>query len=191
MPKSSTIVREVKEEIIKELRVNQQIKAKEVRLIGESGGVLGVMPLVQALQVAKERGLDLVEVAPTSVPPVCRLLNYGKYKYEQAKKERKVRKGQRVGLLKEIRLRPRIKEHDLEAKIRIVKKLLEQGDKVRVFLIFRGREVVHPERGWTILKKIVEDLKGVGVVEGSPAIEESNMSLTFLPARQGKEGKGT
>lgn len=191
MPKSSIIVREVKEEIIKELRVNQQIRAKEVRLIGESGGVLGVMPLVQALQVAKERGLDLVEVAPTSVPPVCRLLNYGKYKYEQAKKERKVRKEQRVGLLKEIRLRPRIKEHDLEAKIRIVKKLLEEGDKVRVFLIFRGREVVHPEQGWTILKKIVEDLKGVGVVEGSPAIEESNMSLTFLPARQGKEGKGT
>ncbi len=147
------------------------------------------MPLVKALQIARERGLDLVEVGPVSVPPVCRLLNYGKYKYEQAKKERKLRKGQKVGLLKEIRLRPRIKEHDLEAKVRIIKKLLEDGDKVKVSLIFKGREVIHPERGWKILKKVAEDLKGVGVLEGSPTIEESSMFLTLSPVSLTKEAK--
>lgn len=148
------------------------------------------MPLTQALQIARERGLDLVEVVPVSVPPVCRLLNYGKYKYEQTKKERKLRKGQKAGLLKEIRLRPRIKEHDLEAKTRIIRKLLEDGNKVRVSLFFRGREVVYPERGWKILKKVVEDLKGVGVVEGSPTAEEKNMFLTLSPASRSKEVKG-
>lgn len=148
------------------------------------------MPLAQALQIARERELDLVEVVPISVPPVCRLLNYGKYKYEQTKKERKLRKGQKAGLLKEIRLRPRIKEHDLEAKTRIIRKLLEDGNKVRVSLFFRGREVVYPERGWKILKKVVEDLKGVAVVEGSPAAEEKSMFLTLSPASQSKEVKG-
>lgn len=148
------------------------------------------MPLAQALQIARERELDLVEVVPISVPPVCRLLNYGKYKYEQTKKERKLRKGQKAGLLKEIRLRPRIKEHDLEAKTRIIRKLLEDGNKVRVSLFFRGREVVYPERGWKILKKVVEDLKGVAVVEGSPAAEEKSMFLTLSPAFQSKEVKG-
>lgn len=157
---------------------------------------LGVMPLSQALQIAKESNLDLVEVAPTSVPPVCRLLDYGKYKYEQAKKERKIRKDQKTGLLKEIRLRPRIKEHDLDAKIKIIKKLLEDGDKVRVFLVFRGREVTHPEHGWKILRKVAEDLRGIGVVDGSPVVEETSMNLTFLPHHQsretrvGKEGLG-
>lgn len=179
----------MRKEIVKELRVNQGIKAKEVRLIEESGGQLGVMPLRQALQIAKESNLDLVEVSPTSVPPVCRLLDYGKYKYEQAKKERKVRKGQKAGLLKEIRLRPRINEHDLDAKIKLMKKLLEGGDKVRVSVIFRGREATHPERGWKILRKVAEDLKGISVVDGSPVVEETNISLTFLPYHRGKETK--
>ena len=177
------------QKIVKELRINERIKAKEVRLIGETGTQVGVVPLAQALRIAKERGFDLVEIVPISVPPVCRLLNYGKYKYEQTKKERKLRKGQRAGLLKEIRLRPRIKEHDLEAKVRIIKKLLDDGDKVRISLVFRGREVVHPERGWKILEKVVEDLKGVGVVDGSPTVEETNMFLTFSPASQAKEVK--
>jgi len=179
----------VRENIVKELRVNQGIRAKEVMLVGETGGQLGVMPLAKALQIARERSFDLVEVAPTAVPPVCRLLDYGKYKYEQAKKERKVRKGQKIGLLKEIRLRPRIKEHDLNAKINIMKKLLEDGDKVKVFVIFRGREVTHPEHGWRILKKVAEDLKGIGIIDGSPVVEDTNMSLTVLPHHQRKEIK--
>ncbi len=172
----------MRQKIVKELRVNEQIRAKEVRLIGETGGQLGIVPLVQALQIARERELDLVELVPTSVPPVCRLLNYGKYKYEQAKKERKLRKGQKTGLLKEIRLRPRIKEHDLEAKVRMIRRLLEDGDKVRVSVVFRGREVVHPERGWKILKKVMEDVKGAATIDGSPTVEETNMFLTLLPA---------
>ncbi len=179
----------MKKGIIKELRVNQGIKAKEVLLVGETGGQLGVMSLLQALQIAKERNFDLVEVAPTARPPVCRLLDYGKYKYEQTKKERKVRKGLKAGLLKEIRLRPRIKDHDLDAKIKIMKKLLEDGDKVKVSLIFRGREATHPERGWKILKKVTEDLKGTGIIDGSPVVEETNMSLTILPHHQHKEMK--
>jgi len=179
----------VKKSIIKELRVNQRIKAKEVLLIGETGEQLGVMSLAKALQLAKERNFDLVEVAPTAVPPVCRLLDYGKYKFEQAKKERKVRKGQKVGLLKEIRLRPRIKEHDLDAKIKIMKKLLGDGDKVKVSLVFRGREATHPEYGWKILKKVAEDLKGIGMIDGSPIVEETNMNLTILPYHQRKEMK--
>lgn len=177
----------MKEGIIKELRVNQGIRAKEVLLVGETGGQLGVMPLAKALQIAKERNFDLVEVSPTSVPPVCRLLDYGKYKYEQTKKERKARKGQKVGLLKEIRLRPRIKDHDLDAKINIMKKLLEDGDKIKVSLIFRGREATHPERGWKILKKVTEGLKVIGIMDGSPVVEGTNMSLTILPHHQRKE----
>lgn len=158
-------------------------------LIGETGGQLGIMLLSQALQIARERNFDLVEVAPTTVPPVCRLLDFGKYKYEQAKKERKVRKGQKIGLLKEIRLRPRIKDHDLDAKIKIMKKLLEDGDKVKVSLIFRGREATHPEHGWKILKKVTENLKGIGIIDGSPTVERTNMSLTVLPYHQRKEVK--
>lgn len=182
-------------DIIKELRVNQRIKTKEVRVISETGGQLGIMPLFQALELARQRNCDLVEVAPTAVPPVCRLLDYGKYKYELEKKERKARKGQRAGLLKQVRLGPKINEHDLEAKIRTVKKLLAEGDKVRVFVIFRGREITHPELGWKILQKVAEALKETTVIEGSPSKEGKIMSLVLSPAstRQAKEvkaGKG-
>ena len=132
----------VKTGITQKVAVNQRIRARSVRLIGEGEEQLGILPIFEALQIARERGLDLVEIAPTASPPVCRLLDYGKYKYEQTKKERKVRKSQRVGLLREVRFRPKIEEHDLQAKIRTVKKLLEEGNKVRVRVRFRGREVI-------------------------------------------------
>jgi translation initiation factor IF-3 len=125
------------------------------------------VPLPKALQIARERGLDLVQVASTTTPPVCRLLDYGKYKYEQTKKERKAKRGQRVGLLKEVRLRPKIEEHDLQAKIRTAKKLLEEGNKVRLVLRFRGREVVYPELGWKVLQKVTEASKEIAVVSSS------------------------
>ena len=148
--------------------------------------------------MAREANLDLVEMSPTAVPPVCKLLDYGKFKYEQTKKENKARKGQKGGMLKEMRLRPRIKEHDLDSKIKIIKKFLDDGDKVKISLVFRGREGSHPERGWTILKKLAEDLKDSGVLVGSPLTEGSNISLTFLPhhtkvkeAESAKEGKET
>jgi translation initiation factor IF-3 len=189
----------VSKAIIKELRINQRIRARECRLIGEKGEQLGIMPFIQAMQLAREANLDLVEMSPMAVPPVCKLLDYGKFKYEQTKKEHSARKGQKNSLLKEMRLRPRIKEHDLESKLKIIRGFLEDGDKVKISLVFRGRESSHPERGWTILKKIAEDLKECGTLVGNPVTEGSNVSLTFIPqqhqlkkeAEPAKEGKDT
>jgi len=126
-----------------------------------------VVPLPKALQIAYERGLDLVQVASTMSPPVCRLLDYGKYKYEQTKKERKAKRGQRVGLLKEVRFRPKIEEHDLQAKIKTTKKLLEEGNKVKLMLRFRGREIIYPELGWKVLRKVAEASQELAVVSSS------------------------
>jgi translation initiation factor IF-3 len=156
-----------------------------VRLIGEDGEQLGVVPLQKALQIAYERGLDLVQVASTVAPPVCRLLDYGKYKYEQTKKERKAKRGQRVGLLKEVRLRPKIEEHDLQAKIKTTKKLLEEGNKVRLVLRFRGREVIYPELGWNVLRKMAEASKELAVVSNSTN-EGRSIALVLSPISQKK-----
>ena len=156
-----------------------------MRLIGEGGEQLGVVPVQKALQIAYERGLDLVQVASTTIPPVCRLLDYGKYKYEQTKKERKAKKGQRVGLLKEVRLRPKIEEHDLLAKIKTTKKLLEEGNKVRLVLRFRGREVIYPELGWKVLRKVTESSQGIAVVSNS-VNEGNSIALVLSPVSQRK-----
>jgi len=149
--------------------------------VGETGAQLGVFPIEKALQMASERGLDVVEVAPNSTPPVCRLLDYGRYRYEQTKKERKARKGQKGGVLKEIRVRPRVKEHDLDTKIKIARKLLEEGDKVKVFIVFRGREITHPEIGLKLLRKVAEELKDIGALDGNPSSEDRFMSIVFSP----------
>ncbi|MEW6143024.1 MAG: translation initiation factor IF-3 [Chloroflexota bacterium] len=166
------------------MRVNQQIRAREVRVIGESGGQLGVMTVAQALQLAQDRGLDLVEVASTAVPPVCRLLDYGKYRYTLEKKERKARKGQKSTTLKEIRFRPRISDHDLIGKVGQIKKMLAEGNKVKVTVFLRGRENTHPELGWKAMRRVAESLKELAVVEGSPAMEGSNINLTFSPSKK-------
>jgi len=142
---------------------------------------LGVLPIEKALQIANERSLDLVEVASSSVPPVCRLLDYGRFRYEQTKKERKARKSQKGIVLKEIRIRPRMKEHDLETKIKIARKLLEEGDKVKLFVVFRGREITHPELGLKLLKKAADDLKDIAVFDGAPSSAERFMSLVLSP----------
>ncbi len=149
--------------------------------MGEKGEQLGVMPLNQALEIAGRYNLDLAEVAPTAVPPVCRLLDYGKYKYEQAKKEREARKSQRVSLLREVRLRPKIGIHDFEAKARSARKLLDGGDKVKVTMLFRGREITHPEIGLRLLQRMAESLEGVASVEGQPLLEGKRMSITLSP----------
>jgi translation initiation factor IF-3 len=138
-----------------------------------------VVPLQKALQIAQERGLDLVQVA-TADPPVCRILDYGKYKYEQTKKDRKAKKSQRVGLLREVRLRPKIEEHDLQAKIKTARKLLEQGNKVRLMLRFRGREIVYPELGWKVLREVAESSKDMAVVSNT-ATEQRSISLILAP----------
>ena len=135
------------------LPVNRQIRAREVRVIADDGEQLGTMPVPKALQLAQERELDLVMVAPNVVPPVCRLLDYGKYKYEQIKKDKRVNKGQK-GLLREVRLRPKIEEHDLQDKIRKTRELLAEGNKVKITVRFRGREIVYTEIGWQVLKRV-------------------------------------
>lgn len=152
-----------------------------MRLIGESGEQLGVMPLHEALARARERNLDLVEVAPTAVPPVCRLLDYGKFRYEQTKKEREARKHQKVVLLKEVRVTPKIDEHDLDFKTRNVQKFLESGDKVKVSVRFKGRELAHPQLGRQVLEQVAERLKSVGTVERLPAMEGRTMSMIVSP----------
>jgi len=172
---------EVNRDIIKQLRVNERIKTKEVRLVGEKGEQLGIMPLYQALEVAKKHNLDLVEVAATAVPPVCRLLDFGKYKYEQTKKEREARKSQKASMLREVRLRPKIGDHDFEAKARLGRKLLEEGDKVKVTVMFRGREITHPEIGWKLLQRMTESLKGVASIDRQPLMEGRRMSVILSP----------
>lgn len=149
------------------------------------------MPLHWAFQIAQERGLDLVEVAPSATPPVCRLLNYGKYKYEQTKKDRKAKKGQKVGLLRELRLTPNIDEHDLEAKIKTARKLLEEGNKLRLVVRFRGREATRPELGLNVLQKMVKGLDEVATVSDRPTRDERNIALILspLPAKKPKETK--
>lgn len=139
------------------------------------------MPLYRALQIAQEHGLDLVEVAPTVSPPVCRLLDYGKYRYEQTKKERKAKKGQKVGLLRELRLRPTIEEHDLQAKIRTARKLLEEGNKLRLVVRFRGREVIYPELGLNVLQRMTKALEEIAMITDRPISERNNIALTLSP----------
>lgn len=150
-------------------------------MVGMKGEQLGIMPLPQALEVARKYALDLVEVAPTAVPPVCRLLDYGKYRYEQAKKEREAKKSQKISLLREIRLRPQIGNHDFEAKVRLVKKLLGGGDKVKVSVFFRGREITHPELGWRLLQRVVESLKGVASIDRQPVLDGKQLSIVISP----------
>jgi translation initiation factor IF-3 len=139
------------------------------------------MTLAAARELAKKAGVDIVEVAPTSVPPVCRLMDYGKFKYEQQKKEQQSKKAQKVTLLREIRLRPKIGIHDFDFKAKTAKKLLEDGDKVKVTLMFRGREITHPDLGWKILQKMAETLKEVGVLERQPVMEGRRMDIIMAP----------
>jgi translation initiation factor IF-3 len=175
-------VKEACKDIIKQLRVNERITAREVRLVGEKGEQLGIMPLVQAKETARKHNLDLVEVSPTSVPPVCRLLDYGRFKYEQQKKEQQAKKSQRVSLLREIRLRPKIGAHDFDAKARTARKLLADGAKVKVTLMFRGREITHPELGWKVLQRMAETLSDVGSLERQPVMEGRRMDIVMAPA---------
>ena len=153
-----------------------------MRLVGEKGEQLGIMPLYQAREIARENNLDLVEVAATAVPRVCRLLDYGKYKYEQTKKEREARRGQKVSLLREVRIRPKIGDHDFEAKARSARKLLEGGNKAKVTVMFRGREITHPEIGRRLLERMAESLKEAASVERQPLMDGRRMSMFLSPA---------
>ncbi|MBM4448739.1 MAG: translation initiation factor IF-3 [Chloroflexi bacterium] len=172
--------------MIKQLRINQMIRAQEVRLVGEKGEQLGIMPLSQAQETARKHYLDLVEVAPATNPPVCRLLDYGKYKYQQAKKEQEIRKSQKISLLREVRLRPKIGDHDFEAKARTARKLLAEGDKVKVTVLFRGREITHPELGFKLLQRMTEALNENASVDRQPVMEGKRMNIILIPNTKAK-----
>jgi translation initiation factor IF-3 len=147
------------------------------------------MPIMQARELARKANLDIVEVAPTSVPPVCRLLDYGKFKYEQRKKEQQAKKNQKVTILREIRLRPKIGKHDFDFKARTAKKLLDDGAKVKVTLLFRGREITHPELGWKVLQRMTEALADAGTLERQPMMEGRRMDIIIAPIGQKPKAK--
>jgi translation initiation factor IF-3 len=163
-----------------------------VLVVDDEGRKLGVLPVQQALEMARERGLDLVEVAPNAVPPVCRILDYGKFKYEQAKKEREAHRHQKQAALREVRFKPKIGAHDIDFKTKVVRKLLAAGDKVKVSVMFRGREITHPEIGRDLLLRVSEQLRDVAQVERPPLMEGRfmNMYLAPLPQKAAPRPKG-
>jgi translation initiation factor IF-3 len=160
-----------------------------VRLIGEDGEQLGVVPTFEALQTARNRGVDLVEVAPNAVPPVCRLLDYGRFKYEQEKKEREARKNQKIVLMKEIRLRPKTDEHDLATKAKQIERFIDDGDRVKVTLRFRGREMAHPGLGRQLLEDLAGRVKEVAAVERMPLLEGNSMTMILTKAKPAPVGR--
>jgi translation initiation factor IF-3 len=164
-------------------RINERIRVPEVRLIDENGEQVGIVPTPDALERARESDLDLVEVSPTSKPPVCRILDYSKYKYEQEQKAKQARKHQQQVNVREIKLRPKIAQHDYETKRGHVERFLKQQDKVKVTIMFRGREQSHPERGRMLLDRLLEDVSEIGVLEQAPLQEGRNMTMLLGPAR--------
>ena len=178
--------------IPKNYRVNDQITAQAVLVVDDTGNQLGELITEKALEMAIERGLDLVEVAPSANPPVCRLLNYGKFRYEATRKEREARKASKAksnNSVREVRMKTRIGDHDREAKTRLVKRLLTEGSKVRVSVMFRGREVQHPQIGMALLKNVAEDLQEDALLEKAPSFEGRFLAMILAPSPSLKKNK--
>jgi translation initiation factor IF-3 len=165
-----------------ERRINESITVPEVRLIDIDGGQLGVMKTSQAMSIAQDRNTDLVEVAPQADPPVCRLMDYGKFLYEAQKRERDARKSQTKVEVKEIRLRPKTGEHDIQYKLENARKFLKRGAKVKVRLRFRGREVTHPQVGRDLMERVAEELSDISIIEKRPAMEGMTMLMILGPS---------
>ena len=164
-------------------RINDRIRVPQVRLIDETGAQLGVMDTNEALRIAQGKELDLVEVAPEAKPPVCRILDYSKYKYEQAQKAKQARKHQQQINVREIKLRPKIAEHDYATKVGHIERFLRAKDKVKITIMFRGREVTHPERGVALLDRVAEQLEELAIVEQRPNLEGRNMTMLLGPSK--------
>jgi translation initiation factor IF-3 len=164
-------------------RINERVRAAELRLIGDDGQQVGIVKRDEALAYARERDLDLVEIAPDAKPPVCRVLDYSKYKYEQEQRRKQARKHQQQVTVREMKLRPKIATHDYETKKGHVLRFLKQNDKVKVTIMFRGREVAHPERGEVLLRKLAEELAEFGTIEQEPSQEGRNMTMMLAPVR--------
>ncbi len=169
---------------IKELQINEEIRDKEVRLIDVDGNQIGIVPIKKALDLAYERNLDLVKVAPNAKPPVCRIMDYGKYKYELAKKEKEAKKKQKIINVKEVRLTPSIEEHDLKVKAKRANEFLQNGDRVKVSVRFRGRELGHTEIGKEVLMKFAELTSEYGAIEKQPKLEGRNMVMFIVSKKE-------
>jgi translation initiation factor IF-3 len=164
--------------------VNERIRIREVRLIGPNGEQLGIVPVQEALRRAREMGLDLVEVAPTATPPVAKIMDYGRYKYEQSKRDREAHRKQRASEVKRMRMTPKIGDHDFQTKAKLIYEFLQEGHKVKVEMWFRGREMVHPEVGRQILDRLAEYVSEIAHVERPPSMEGRNMVMVLSPARR-------
>jgi len=171
------------------VRVNERIRAKEVRVIDEEGKQLGIMPPFEALKMARSQGLDLVEVAPTANPPVCRIINYGKYLYQLSKRQHEARKHQKSIELKEVKFRPRTSAHDFEVKRNRIMGFLQEGDKVKATIMFRGREMAHRELGMRMIERLIQEISEVGQVETRPRQEGPNLTAILAPNKK-TAGKG-
>lgn len=163
------------------MRINKEIRAPQVRLIGKDGKQIGVVTTAQALAQAKQDGLDLVEISPNANPPVCKVIDYGKFRYQMTKKERESKKAQHQAKLKEVKVKPNIDEHDLQVKIKRAREFIEKGNKVRVTCMFRGREMAHPELGQKVALRIVEALSDIAQTESPPKQMGRNYSLVLAP----------
>ncbi len=174
------------------LRINHRIRVPEVRVIAEEEQ-LGVLPTHEALRLAEERGLDLVEISPRAFPPVCRIMDYGKYKYEEAKKKQQARKRASTVETKEIKFRPKTEEHDMAFKVKHIRRFLEEGNKVRLAVVFRGREITHPKTGMNVLDRVVELCSDIASVEATPNMEGRRMIMVIAPkpgvVRKAQEAK--
>jgi translation initiation factor IF-3 len=168
-------------QIEKNARVNEDIKAKEVRLVGADGVQVGIKPIEEALKMAEDLDLDLVEVAPQANPPVCKIMDYGKFRYEQTVKMKEARKKQAVVTYKEMKMRPKIDKHDYEIKKKHIERFLNSGSKVKVTIMFRGREMSHTDLGKNLLEKLAEELAELGTVESLPKLDGRNMQMIVAP----------
>ncbi|ACV63211.1 translation initiation factor IF-3 [Desulfofarcimen acetoxidans DSM 771] len=164
--------------------MNNSIRVREVRVVDANGNQLGIMATRDAMRLAEEKQLELVEIAPQAKPPVCRIMDYGKYKYEQSKREKETRKKQRIISVKEVKLRPNIEEHDFEVKAKNAVRFLKDGDKVKVTIMFRGREIVHTNLGQQLLVKMAEQVKDIATVERHPKLEGKNMIMILAPKQE-------
>ena len=163
------------------VRRNEQIRARDVRVIGAEGEQIGILPRMEAIALAKEAGMDLVEVAATADPPVCRIMDFGKFKYEQQQKKKEAKKNQSVVQIKEIKVRPKTDDHDYETKLRHIRRFLTDGDRCKVTVFFRGREIVHKDRGQASLERVIEDTKDIGKVEQEPSAEGRTLQMLLMP----------
>ena len=166
-----------------ESRINGEIRAPKVRLIGVDGSQLGIYGNADAQRIAEDQNLDLVEIAPNAEPPVCRIMDYGKFKYEQQKKKQEAKKRQSVVQIKEIKVRPKTDDHDYETKLRHIRRFLEDGDRCKVTVFFRGREIVHKDRGISILERVVQDLADVAKVDQEPRAEGRTLQMLLVPKK--------